>query len=209
MNSYNIIIVDDHTLFRKGISMALTGLDMINQIREAANGLELMELLEKFRPDIILMDINMPLMDGVEATRTALARFPELKIIALSMLYDKEHYQMMISAGVKGFLSKDASIDDVINAIHTVGEGSNYFSPDLLYDLVVQLNENKNKSDLLTEREREILSLIASGLSNQEIADSLFLSKRTVDKHRENILSKTRAKNTADLIMFAIKNKLV
>ncbi len=206
---FSLIIVDDHTLFRKGISIALSGLKTIDKIYEAANGLEFMQLLEKIHPDIILMDINMPLMDGIEATKASLEKYPDLRIIALSMMDDKEHYQKMIKAGVRGFLSKDATLEDVIKAIETVGQGNNYFSPDLLYDLVVQLNESKSKTDLLTEREMEVLALIATGLSNQEIAENLFLSKRTIDKHRENILSKTQARNTADLIMFAIKNKLI
>lgn len=209
MNRPDVIIVDDHALFRKGLSMALSAAGSIGRIREAANGQELLNLLSESPADVVLMDISMPVMDGITATRKALDLKPGLRIIALSMHDDMEHYQAMIEAGVMGFLSKDAALDDVIDAIATVASGQKIFSQELLYKLVRKLNDEKTKSEILSQREREVLSLIASGLSNQEIAAKLYLSKRTVDKHRENILTKTQAKNTADLIMFAIRHKLI
>ena len=209
MKKFDIIIVDDHTLFRKGISAALLSANIVNHIYEAANGMEFLQLLKNYQADVVLMDITMPVMDGRDATIKAISNFPELKIIALSMHSDADHFQEMIEAGVMGFLSKDAALDDVISAIITVAEGNKVFSPELMYNLVKRINSSKPRSDLLTEREKEILLLISEGLSNQAIADSLNLSKRTVDKHRENILGKTQAKNTAELMMFAIKNKLI
>lgn len=209
MKKFDIIIVDDHTLFRKGLSVALKSANIVNQIYEAANGVEFLQLLETHKADVVLMDITMPLMGGKEATIKAISIFPTIKIIALSMHSDIDHFQEMIDAGVMGFLSKDAALDDVISAIISVVEGNKVFSQELMYDLVKRINVSRPKSDILTEREKEVLSLISEGLSNQEIADSLNLSKRTVDKHRENILSKTHTKNTAELIMFAIKNKLI
>ena len=206
---YDVIIVDDHTLFRKGLSAALSSSEIVGHIYEASNGVEFLELLESCKPDVVLMDISMPLMDGLEATKNAISRFPGLKIIALSMHNDIEHFQGMIEAGVNGFLSKDAALEDVINAINSVANGNKVFSQELMYNLVKKINTDRPKSDILTQREKEVLRLISGGLSNQEIADSLFLSKRTVDKHRENILSKTQSKNTAELIMFAIRNKLI
>ena len=122
---------------------------------------------------------------------------------------DIDHFQEMIESGVMGFLSKDAALEDVIDAIISVSEGNKVFSQELMYNLVKRINLARPKSDILTDREKEVLNLISEGLSNQAIADSLHLSKRTVDKHRENILSKTQSKNTAELIMFAIKNKLI
>ncbi|MCD4746028.1 MAG: response regulator transcription factor [Bacteroidales bacterium] len=209
MKGYNIILVDDHALFRSGLHLLLDNLDMVNNIYEASNGIEFLNNISKHSVDIVLMDINMPKMDGVEATKKALVKYPELKIIALSMYGDEEYYYKMINAGVKGFLLKDSDINEVKNAIQSVGDGTNYFSPEILYNLVKNINTVKIRSGILSERESEVLYHICKGLSNHEIADVLNVSKRTIDKHRENILSKTQSKNTASLIMYAIKNKLV
>ena len=209
MKKYDIIIVDDHTLFRKGLSAALSSAEIVNHIYEAANGVEFLKLLENCKADIVMMDISMPLMDGQEATKNAIARFPDLKIIALSMHNDMDHFYNMIEAGVMGFLPKDAALEDVINAVKSVAEGNKVFSPELMYNLVKNIHSGRSRSEIISEREKEVLNLISAGLSNQEIAESLHLSKRTVDKHRENILSKTQTKNTAELIMFAIRNKLL
>ena len=209
MKGYNIILVDDHALFRSGLHLLLDNLHTINNIYEASNGIEFLSTIGKYSVDIVLMDIDMPKMDGVEATKKALEKYPELKIIALSMYGDEEYYYKMINAGVKGFLLKDSEISEVKNAIQSVGEGTNYFSPEILYNLVKNINTVKTRSGILSERESEVLYHICKGLSNHEIADVLNVSKRTIDKHRENILSKTQSKNTASLIMYAIKNKLV
>ncbi len=209
MKKYDVIIVDDHTLFRKGLSAALSSAEIVNHIYEAANGIEFLKLLETCKADIVMMDISMPLMDGQEATKNAIARFPDLKIIALSMHNDMDHFYNMIEAGVMGFLSKDAALDDVINAVKSVAEGNKVFSPDLMYNLVKNIHPGRSRSDIISEREKEVLNLISAGLSNHEIADALHVSKRTIDKHRENILSKTQTKNTAELIMYAIRNKLL
>jgi len=209
MKGYNIILVDDHALFRSGLHLLLDNLDMVNNIYEASNGIEFLSTIGKHSVDIVLMDIDMPKMDGVEATKKALVEYPGLKIIALSMYGDEEYYYKMINAGVKGFLLKDSDINEVKNAIQSVGEGTNYFSPEILYNLVKNINAIKTRSGILSERESEVLYHICKGLSNHEIADVLNVSKRTIDKHRENILSKTQSKNTASLIMYAIKNKLV
>jgi len=209
MQKYDVIIVDDHTLFRKGLSAALSSAEIVNHIYEAANGVEFLKLIETCKADIVMMDISMPLMDGQEATKNAIARFPDLKIIALSMHNDMDHFYNMIEAGVMGFLSKDAALDDVINAVKSVAEGNKVFSPDLMYNLVKNIHPGRSRSEIISEREKEVLNLISAGLSNHEIAESLHLSKRTIDKHRENILSKTQTKNTAELIMYAIRNKLL
>jgi DNA-binding NarL/FixJ family response regulator len=209
MKKFDIIIVDDHSLFRKGLSAALLSANMAGHIYEAANGLEFLDLLETCQADVVLMDISMPLMDGKEATIKAISRFPDLKVIALSMYTDIDHFQDMIEAGVMGFLSKDAGLDEVFDAISAVAEGNKVFSQELMYKLVKKMNVTRTKSDLLTDREKEVLNLISGGLSNQEIGNTLNLSRRTIEKHRENILGKTQAKNTAELIMFAIKNKLL
>jgi DNA-binding NarL/FixJ family response regulator len=207
----SVIIVDDHRLFSEGLKLLLSENPSIGPIYQACDGVEFMKMLETVTPDIVLMDIDMPRMDGIEATRKALEQFPKLKIIALSMFGDDEYYIKMIEAGAKGFIVKNSDIEVVELAISTVMEGKNYFASDVMAALVLHLNQRKNEElkNELSERESEILYLICKGLSNQEIAETLFLSKRTVDKHRENILSKTNSKNTAGLVLYAIKHGVI
>lgn len=206
----NICLVDDHNLFREGLAYLLATMPGVIKVSEASNGKELLHKIDACKPDIILMDIEMPVMGGIEATKEVLNTYPEIKIIALSMYGNENYYYEMIDAGAKGFLLKNSKFDDVKRAILEVYEGNNYFSPEILEAIIKNLNKKKKKySTELTEREIEILYYICKGLSNQEIADTLCISKRTVDKHRENLLLKTMAKNTAGLVMYAIKNNIV
>ncbi|MCF8364141.1 MAG: response regulator transcription factor [Bacteroidales bacterium] len=204
-----LVIVDDHALFRGGLKMILA-LDFTGiEILEAVNGKDFLDMLPEIEPDIVLMDINMPEMDGAEATRLAMQLKPGLRIIALSMFGDELYYYKMIDAGVMGFVLKDSEIAEVKEAIKTVMEGGNYFSRELLYKVVksfkvAAISDKKNLD--ITGREMEILQLICKGFSNQEISEKLFISKRTVDKHRANVLFKTNSRNTAHLVMNAISN---
>lgn len=212
MEKIKITLVDDHTLFRNGLKILLDTNKEFKVIGEATNGKEFIENLTVNIPDIVLMDINMPVMDGVEATEIAKQKYPDIKIIALSMFGEEEYYYKMINAGVKGFLLKNSEINEVIEAIKQVNNGSSYFSQELLYNVIKNFKPHKEPTDetaSLSKRELQVLEEICKGLSNQEIADNLFISKRTVDKHRANLLSKTNSKNTANLIMYAIKNKLI
>lgn len=209
MKSYNLAIVDDHKLFRTGLITLLEGNSMIKNIFEASNGEEFLNLLSNTEIDIALMDIDMPGIDGIETTQKALLIKPELKIISLSMYKDDEYYFKMINAGALGFLVKDTDIEDLLSAIQAVGNGDKYFSSDRLYNIIMHSKTSIHENDSLTEREKEVLQLICLGLSNQKISEKLNLSKRTIDKHRENILSKTGCNNTASLIMYANKNKLI
>jgi DNA-binding NarL/FixJ family response regulator len=211
LEKITVILVDDHQLFREGLKLMLNLNPKIGSIYQAANGIEFLELLEKITPDVVLMDIDMPLMDGVEATKRALLSNQNLRIIALSMYGEDEYYIKMIEAGARGFILKNSDIEVVEEAISTVMAGQNYFSSEVMANLVLHLNQKRTEEAKteLTERESEILYHICKGLSNQEIADTLFLSKRTVDKHRENILSKTNVKNTAGLVMYAIKHGII
>lgn len=207
-----IMLVDDHTLFRNGLRILLNNLNEYEISGEAANGKEFLDLLEKGLPDLVLLDIDMPVMNGIDAARKALGKHPDLKIITLSMYGEEDYYYKMVDAGVKGFLLKNSDINEVKTALQTVLEGGSYFSSELLQTLVNSLRsstQRDEKQNVLSERETEILILICQGLSNQEIADELFISKRTVDKHRANILEKSESKNTAQLVMYAIKNQLV
>jgi DNA-binding NarL/FixJ family response regulator len=211
MEKIKIIITDDHQLFRNGLKILLNSFPDFEVTGEASNGEEFLRLIKTGPADIALMDINMPEMDGIEATRKGLKICPEINIIALSMYGEEEYYYKMVDAGAKGFLLKDSDISDVKEAILTVMKGGSYFSQELLYHVIQKIKhrENENKTANLSKREKEVLAKICEGLSNQEIADTLFISKRTVDKHRANLLGKTNSKNTASLILFAIRNKLI
>ncbi len=180
-------------------------------VAEASDGIEFLNKIEKQIPDIVLMDIDMPLMDGITATSKALELYPSLKIICLSMYGEEDYYYKMIEAGVKGFLLKNSDINEVKTAIDTVYNGGKYFSQELLYNVVKNIKSSQSiKVNVeLSDRELEVLKQICIGFSNQEIAEMLHISKRTVDKHRANLLDKTNSKNTANLIMFAIKNNMI
>ncbi len=211
MEKIRIIITDDHQLFRNGLKILLNAFPEFEVTGEASNGEEFLKILKTTPADVVLMDINMPEMDGIEATRKGLKMVPGIDIIALSMYGEEEYYNKMVEAGAKGFLLKDSNISEVKEAILTVRKGGSYFSQELLYHVIQKIKhrENENKSTNLSKREKEILFKICEGLSNQEIAETLFISKRTVDKHRANLLGKTNSKNTASLILFAIRNKLI
>jgi len=214
MDKVSVFLVDDHQLFREGLKLLLTNLPFIGEVREAAGGSEFLGMLEEAKeqlPDVVFMDIEMPGMNGIDTTLAALERFPSLRIIALSMYGDEEYYTRMIEVGVKGFILKNSGIQEVESAIHSVVEGRNYFSQEIVSGLVASLTRRRKypKTGDLSGREVEVLSLICKGLSNKQIADTLFLSKRTVDKHRENLLLKSGAKNTAGLVMYAIQSGLI
>lgn len=210
----NIVLTDDHALFRNGLKMLLGGYEGFTIVGEASNGNELLRILATTPVDIILLDISMPEMDGIEAATIIVKDYPTVQIITLSMFGEEDYYFKMVSLGVKGFLLKNSSIDEVALAIRTIADGGSYFSGELLSSLVDSLqyahNQTEEEDDnTLSQREKEILFQICKGLSNQEIGEKLFISKRTVDKHRANILAKTSCKNTANLVVYAIKNGLV
>lgn len=207
-----ILLVDDHTLFRNGLKMLLDTLPGYEVTGEASNGKEFLGLIANSDYDIVFLDIEMPEINGIEAAKRAIELKPELKIITLSMYGDEEYYDQMVDAGAKGFLLKNTNLQEVKTAIDTVMNGGNYFSQELMQSLLrsyKSIRDVKEPEAELSEREIEILLLICSGLSNQEIGDQLFISKRTVEKHRANIHSKTNCKNTAGLVMYAIKNQLI
>ncbi len=211
MQKLTIILVDDHQLFREGLRLLLSNFNYIGKIDEAADGKQFLSLLAERQPDIVFMDVDMPEMNGIEATRKALQIYPELNVIALSMYSDEEYYTKMIKAGAKGFILKNSGIREVETAMQHVLEGKNYFSQEILSGLLHNINRKYQSTGPgeLSERETEVLFHICKGFSNQEIAEKLFISKRTVDKHRENLLLKTASKNTAGLVMYAIKNGIV
>jgi DNA-binding NarL/FixJ family response regulator len=211
MDKITLAIVDDHNLFRNGLILLLrkSASSFVGEIYEATNGNEFLRLIDQHKIDLVLMDISMPEMNGIEATQRAIAKDKNLKIIALTMFNDNDYYLKMINAGVKGFLLKEAEIQEVIFVMKTVMQGNSYFPVDILCNIIKNKDNEAVDTNGLSDRELEILKMICQGLSNRDIARKLFLSKKTVDKHRANILVKTNCKNTANLVMYAIKYNLV
>ncbi len=211
MTPCRIFLVDDHALFRSGLRGLLDRREEYCIVGEAGDGQEFLSMLPTVDVDVVFMDISMPVMGGIEATQRALEIRPDLNIITLSMFGDENYYAGMVEAGAKGFLLKDSDIDEVTAAIEAVMNGESYFSPAVQTSIAgsIYSTEEAVESDFLSAREIEILVGICQGLSNQEIADELFISKRTVDKHRANILEKTGCKNTASLVVYALRHELV
>lgn len=203
----SVAIVDDHQLFRNGLKFIIENEDDMEVVIEASNGKQFLDFLTSLKPEIVLMDINMPEMDGVETTRRALEIYSDLHIIVLSMYDDVEYYNTMIDLGVKGFVLKDIDNDELADALRRVYNGGSYFSQELLLRLI----KNKPIEDGidLTRREKEVLELICKGYSNMQISEELFISQRTVERHRSSLLFKTNSKNSVSLVVFAIKNNLV
>ncbi len=207
MAKSTVIIVDDHKLFRDGLKFILSESGIAEVVAEASNGREFLILLEKIKADLVLMDINMPLMNGIESSKKALELYPDLNILVLSMYGDEEYYNTMIDLGVKGFLLKDADTSELKIAISKIVEGGTYFSQQLLLNII---NSRQVHGTIkLTKREKEILFLICQGHSNIRISDELHISSRTVERHRAELLDKTQSSNSISLVIYAIKNGLV
>ena len=211
-----VALVDDHTLFRNGLKMLLSTHSQVEVVLEAGSGEEFLAEVESVQPDVVFMDYAMPGMSGAQTTELALQLCPEMKIISLTMFADNAYYSQMVASGAKGFLLKDSEFDEVVAAVETVATGGSYFNESLLQSLSQSLRSTGNsaadsiaEADRLSEREIEILVGICRGESTQEIADRLYISKRTVDKHRANILEKSGCKNTASLVVYAIRHGLV
>lgn len=207
-----IVVAEDHAFFRKGVVMSLNRLKYAEVIGEASNGEELLELIKENVPHIIIIDIKMPVMDGIEATKKILKLYPEIKIVALSMFGDEENFHNMIEAGVQGFLLKNTDVDDLDRALQAVAQDQQFFAPEFIpyfRNKYLGKSNKSNNENTLTKRELEVLQLVAKGYTNQEIADKLFISLRTVTSHRSNLNMKTGSKNTVKLLTYAIRNKLI
>lgn len=206
MGQIKIAIIDDHDLFREGIRLVIGQIENFEVIFDTSNGNLFLEFLRNSFPDVVLMDISMPIIDGVETTRKAIELHPNLNIIALSMFSDTTNYTKMINAGVKGFVLKKSTKFELQQAISVVFEGGNYFSQEIIKKLAFQSFDGYQSNDHLTNREIDILNLICKGLTTQEIAEKLFISAKTVETHRSNIFFKAKVHNIAGLIIWAIKN---
>jgi DNA-binding NarL/FixJ family response regulator len=207
----SIIIADDHRMFRESLCKILTMKKLATVMAEASTGKELLELIDIHHPQIVLTDISMPEMDGIEATKKAIAKYPDLKVLTLSSFGDEKYYYSMLEAGAKGFVLKNAGIVELQNAITEVAKGGTWFSPELIQKVISNFNDKPKKTtaSTLTDREIEILKLICEGITNEQIADRISISFDTVKWHRANIMTKTECTNTAALVIYAIRNKIV
>jgi DNA-binding NarL/FixJ family response regulator len=216
MKKINLLIVEDQVIFRSGLMLLLSEIPEVNVIGEAADGKEFLDTIKKTMPDIVLMDIKMPVMDGIESTKAALEMYPDLKVLVLSMFGEEEYLVRMLEAGVRGFLLKNVDEDELRKAILIVDSGKNYFSHELLPALTNSFMKKKTFNDekqmlmeKLTRRELEVLHYICQGYTNKEIAEACFISPRTAGGHRTNLLEKTDCKNTAELVGYGIKYNLI
>lgn len=211
MKKLNILLVDDHQIIIDGLRLLINSVEGMLVIGDANNGKEAIELLEVLDTDVVLMDIDMPVMNGLDATKTIKTRHKNIKVLILSMHCDGGMVKELIGIGADGYIMKNASKEELIQAITKVASGQQYFSTDVtlsLLDKNASVSASKLEIDL-TNRELEILKLIADGFSNKEIGEQLFISHRTVDTHRTNLMKKLNVNNIAGLVSFAIKNGLV
>lgn len=209
MEIVSVIIADDHEIFRKGLIAVLNEISFVKVVAEASNGNELLRIMQKIHADIVLMDIKMPIMDGIEATKKVTELFPQTQVITLTMQEGIGYFNKMIEAGAKGFLLKNTNREQLEAAIDAVSNGNQFFSEEFesLTNIAPIISKKINID--ISDREKQVLELICKGLSNAEIADKLGLSQRTVDGHKAHLFEKTGAKNSANLVLFAIKNGII
>ncbi len=211
-----IVIVEDLPLVLEGLKVLINQIDDFTIVGEYANGKLFVDDLAKINADIVLTDINMPVMDGITATNIAMGLKPELKIIALSMYNDRKYYYEMVTAGAKGFVLKQSHVNELEAAIKAVYQGELFFSPELLRGVILDIQkieskliDEKKEYLKLGEKEMGFLRLICQGLTNKELSDKLFVSVRTIESMKSKLMLKTNTKNNAGLIIWAIKNKII
>ena len=210
-----ILLVDDHKVIRDALTSYLKNDSTFNIIGEASNGNDALEFVKSTKTDVVIMDINIGEPDGIQCTKEIKKINSEVKILALTMFNESQHIKQMMNAGASGYLLKNVGVEEVKKAIKNVYEGLIYYSSEVTETVMNSLQENKaSKSSKyitdipLTNREKEVLQLIIEEFSNHEIADKLFISSRTVDAHKRNLLEKTNSKNIAGLVVYAINNKI-
>jgi len=214
MQAYRIVLADDHVIFRQGMKRLIQEEPGLEVVGEAKDGAELLEQLNDLKPDLVILDISMPDTGGIEAAREIRKHHPNLKVLILTMHKKKEYLYHTISAGAQGYLVKEDSDIELFSAIETIRKGDVYVTHLLTGELAEDLSsifkvDGKRSMESLTTREKEVLKLIAEGKLNKEIADLLFISIRTVENHRANILRKLKLKKTADLVRYAIGHGII
>ena len=211
---YTILLADDHTLIRRGIRNLICNNPALEVIGEVGDGEELLEFLETKQPELLILDISMPKLTGIEAVSRVKKKYPNIKILMLTMHKNKQYFYHAMSAGADGYLMKEDSDEELLLAIKRIQDGKSYLSPFLSQDFaddVISAYRNNRSSpfETLTNREREVLNLVVDGHTSKVMADMLYLSPRTVDHHRANLLRKFDMKNSVDLVNFAIRNGFV
>jgi two-component system, NarL family, nitrate/nitrite response regulator NarL len=212
MKPIRVLITDDHKLVIDGLKAMIQGISELDFVGECRSGIETLKFLEYIKTDVALMDIDMPEMNGIEATKKIKQLYPGIKVLILTMHDEKSMIENLMEIGADGYILKNSDRKELIKAINSVHSGNKYFSDDVIQALNRKedtIGLNSNNLDMLTEREIEIIKLVCEGLSNKEIGEQLDISHRTVDTHRNNILKKIEANNTAGLIRFAMKNGLI
>ena len=211
----HLLVVDDHAVVRSGLKMLLANETDVEIVGEAGNGSEAVTLAGSLRPDVILMDIGLPDMTGIEASRLIKSKFPKIAIVALTIHEDQEYFFKMLEAGASGYVPKRAAPEELLTAIRAASNGEVYLYPSLAKLLVKdylsqeRAVENKPMLDGLTDREQEVLSLLAEGAANDRIADVLVISPKTVERHRENIMRKLNLHSRAELVRYAIRKGII
>ncbi len=208
-NQIRVLLVDDHTVVRSGLSAVLSVCDDLKLIGEASDGEEAVRFCERTQPDVILMDLLMPKMDGVAATKAIKERWPKVQIIALTSFKEKEYVEGALKGGAISYLLKNVSADELANAVRKAATGQASLSPEAAQVLIQKMNEPAQPGQDMTDREREILALMVEGLSNNSIAERLFVSQSTVKFHVSNVLSKLGVTSRTEAVALAIKHKLV
>jgi len=210
MKRIRILLADDHAVVRQGFKMILSAEPDMEIVGEAGNGREAVEQAERIRPDIVVMDVAMPELNGIEATRRLAAAMPHTRVIALSMHKDSVYVREILRAGARGYLLKDSGAADLVLAIRAVASGESYLSPAVSNAVLDDYRRHvTNPIDLLTSREREVLQMLAEGKTNKEIAVVLNLSVYTVDAHRGRIMEKLNVHSINELVRFAVRNGLI
>jgi len=210
-----LLLVDDHAVVRSGLKMLLASETDVEIVGEAGNGSDAVSAAGSARPDVVLMDIGLPDMTGIEATRLIKAKFPRVAIVALTIHEDEEYFFKMLEAGASGYVPKRAAPEELLTAIRAASNGEVYLYPSLAKLLVKdylsqeRAVENKPALDGLTDREQEVLSLLAEGAANNHIADKLVISPKTVERHRENIMRKLNLHSRAELVRYAIRKGII
>lgn len=207
-----VLIADDHQMFVDGLKSLLEDEKELSVVGEAKNGVEVLEFCDREPVDIVIMDINMPVMDGIQTSRELSKKHSSVKILGLSMYNDRDYISDILKAGAMGYVLKNTGKANLLNAISTLQSGSSYFSEEVSKTLLNTFIRNvpfEQAAEKLSEREKEVLECIASGLTTHEIGEKLFISKNTVETHRKNLLYKLKAKNTAELVNNAYKLRLI
>lgn len=214
ITSYRILLADDHNIFRRGLKKLIEEMEDLDVIGEAGDGLELLDLLRELKPDMVILDISMPNLRGIETTREIKMLYPQMKVLILTMHKNREYLYHAISAGAHGYLLKEDSDMELFSAVQTIRTGGSYItthlSGEVAEDLAqVYLGKGRLPTEPLTIRESEVLKLIAEGKTNREVAKLLHISVRTVENHRANLTRKLKIRKTADLVRYAIQKGII